>query len=46
MNAMKGQPQVIPAEALKGAEEGGKKKKDAGDRFQKLILLDKQYPKK
>ena len=29
-------------------ENGGdsKKKKDSGDRFQKLILLDKQYPKK
>ena len=46
MNAMKGQPQVIPAEALKDAGGDNKKKKDSGDRFQKLILLDKQYPKK
>ena len=46
MNAMKGQPQVIPAEALKDAGSDNKKKKDSGDRFQKLILLDKQYPKK
>ena len=46
MNAMKGQPQVIPADALKDAGSDNKKKKDSGDRFQKLILLDKQYPKK
>ena len=46
MNAMKGQPQVIPADALKDAGGDNKKKKDSGDRFQKLILLDKQYPKK
>ena len=46
MNAMKGQPQVIPADALKDAGTDNKKKKDSGDRFQKLILLDKQYPKK
>ena len=46
MNAMKGQPQVIPAEALKDVGGDNKKKKDSGDRFQKLILLDKQYPKK
>ena len=30
----------------KGPDGESKKKKDAGDRFQKLILLDKQYPKK
>ena len=46
MNAMKGQPQVIPAEALKDTGSDNKKKKESGDRFQKLILLDKQYPKK
>ena len=46
MNAMKGQPQVIPADALKDTGGDNKKKKDTGDRFQKLILLDKQYPKK
>ena len=46
MNAMKGQPQVIPADALKDTGSENKKKKDSGDRFQKLILLDKQYPKK
>ena len=33
-------------EAASTSSDSGKKKKDAGDRFQKLILLDKQYPKK
>ena len=33
--------QAIPAEAVKGSP-----KKDPGDRFQKLTLLDKQYPRK
>ena len=33
--------QALPAEAV-----SGKPKKDSGDRFQKLMLLDKQYPKK
>ena len=46
MNALKGQqPAAIPAEAIKDTGDS-KKKKESGDRFQKLILLDKQYPKK
>jgi hypothetical protein len=46
MNMMKNQ-QNIPAEALNNNKSGSAtKKKDSGDRFQKLILLDKQYPKK
>ena len=46
MNMMKSQ-QNIPAEALNNNKSGSStKKKDSGDRFQKLILLDKQYPKK
>ena len=41
LRAARGQP--LPAEAVNG---GNKQKKDNGDRFQKLMLLDKQYPKK
>ena len=43
MNAMRGQP--VPTEAIK-APETKQNKKESGERFQKLIRLDKQYQKK
>ena len=38
--------QEIQVPKIEKTEEKAAKKKDSGDRFQKLILLDKQYPKK